>query len=34
LDAVEDALDDGLIELESDPQRVQTMTGFNWITSI
>lgn len=34
LDAVEDALDDGLIALESDPQRVQTMTGFNWITSI
>jgi len=34
LDAVEDALDDGLIDLESDPQRVKTMTGFNWITSI
>lgn len=34
LDAVEDALNDGLIALESDPQRVQTMTGFNWITSI
>jgi hypothetical protein len=34
LDAVEDALADGLIDLESDPQRVQTMTGFNWITSI
>jgi hypothetical protein len=34
LDAVEDALDDGLIDLESNPQRVQTMTGFNWITSI
>lgn len=34
LDAVEDALDDGLIALESDPQRIQTMTGFKWITSI
>jgi hypothetical protein len=34
LDAVEDALDDGLIDLESNPQRVQSMTGFNWITSI
>jgi hypothetical protein len=34
LDAVEDALDDGLIDLESNPQRVQAMTGFNWITSI
>jgi hypothetical protein len=34
LDAVEDALDDGLVNLESNPQRVQTMTGFNWITSI
>jgi hypothetical protein len=34
LDAVEDALDDGLIDLESNSQRVQAMTGFNWITSI
>jgi len=34
LDAVEEALDDGLIDLESNPQRVQAMTGFNWITSI
>ena len=34
LDAVEDALDNGLIALESDPQRTQTMTGFKWITSI
>ncbi len=34
LDAVEDALDDGLSDLESNPQRVQAMTGFNWITSI
>jgi hypothetical protein len=34
LDAVEDALDDGLVNLESNPQRVQTMTGFNWIISI
>ena len=34
LDAVEDALDEGLVDLEANPQRVQTMTGFNWITSI
>ena len=34
LAAVEDALDDGLIDLESNPQRVQAMTGFNWIISI
>ena len=34
LDAVEDALEGGLIDLESNPQRVQAMTGFNWITSI
>lgn len=34
LDAVEDALQDGLIALESDQQRVQRMTGFDWITSI
>lgn len=34
LDAVEDALQDGLIALESDHQRVQRMTGFDWIVSI
>ena len=34
LDAVEDALEGGLIDLESNPQRVQAMTGFNWIISI
>jgi hypothetical protein len=34
LDAVEDALEDGLITLESDPQRVQSMAGFKWVTSI
>lgn len=34
LDAVEDALDDGLVTLESDPGRVQKMTGFDWIVSI
>lgn len=34
LDAVEDALTRGLRALESDPERVQSMTGFNWITSI
>jgi hypothetical protein len=34
LDAVEDTLHDGLVSLEADPQRVQTMTRFNWITSI
>lgn len=34
LDAVEDILDDGLDALEADPKRVQTMTGFRWMTSI
>ena len=34
LDAVEDALNDGLSALESDPERVRRMTGFEWITSI
>ena len=34
LDAVEDALTRGLQRLESDPARVQSMTGFEWITSI
>lgn len=34
LDAVEDALYDGLAALEANPQRVQSMTGFNWIVSI
>ena len=34
LDAVEDALNDGLCALESDPERVRRMTGFDWIISI
>lgn len=34
LDAVEDALTEGLRNLESDPGRIQSMTGFGWITSI
>ena len=34
LDAVESALTKGLHALESDPQRAQSMTGFDWITSI
>lgn len=34
LDAVEQVLSDGLIALESDPLRVQSMAGFGWITSI
>lgn len=34
LDAVEDALETGLVALESDPHRVQRMTGFDWIVSI
>jgi hypothetical protein len=34
LDAVEDALDDGLHTLESDPERVRRLTGFEWVTSI
>lgn len=34
LDAVEVALARGLVSLESDPDRTQSMTGFRWITSI
>lgn len=34
LDVVEDTLHEGLAALESNPQRVQAMTGFKWITSI
>ena len=34
LDAVEDMLETGLIALESDSRRVQSMAGFNWIISI
>ena len=34
LNAVEQALTTGLVALESNHQRTQSMTGFNWITSI
>jgi len=34
LDAVERALTAGIVALEADPVRTQSMTGFNWITSI
>lgn len=34
LDAVQDTLCKGLATLETDPTRTQSMTGFNWITSI
>ena len=34
LDAVESALTNGLVVLESNPTRTQSMTGFKWITSI
>ena len=34
LDAVEKALTDGLVALESDQERTRSMTGFKWITSI
>jgi transposase len=34
LDAVTHKLTEGLRALEADPSRVQSMTGFNWITSI
>lgn len=34
LDTVEVALTKGLVVLESDPTRAQSMTGFGWITSI
>ena len=34
LDAVERALTQGLADLEADPARTRSMTGFRWITSI
>ena len=34
LDAVEAALTNGLVALEADTTRTQSMTGFKWITSI
>jgi len=34
LDAVEDTLTDGLLAIEAHPPRTQSLTGFNWITSI
>jgi len=34
LDAANKALSKGLRSLESDPQRMQRLTGFKWITSI
>ena len=34
LDAVEVALAKGLVALESNPERTQSMTGFGWIASI
>lgn len=34
LDAVERVLTEGLIALEADNQKTQSMTGFDWITSI
>jgi hypothetical protein len=34
LDAVEAVLTAGLTALEANPRRTQSMTGFNWITSI
>jgi hypothetical protein len=34
LDAVERALTNGLVALESSPVRTRSMTGFGWITSI
>ena len=34
LDAVQRALTGGLVALETDHKRTQSMTGFNWITSI
>lgn len=34
LDAVESALTTGLCQLEADPGRTRSMTGFDWITSI
>lgn len=34
LDAVEGALTKGLMALESNPARTQSLTGFDWVTSI
>jgi len=34
LDAVEQVLADGLLAMENNPARIQSMTGFGWITSI
>lgn len=34
LDQVEAALSSGLVSLEADPIRTQSMSGFEWITSI
>lgn len=34
LDAVENALSTGLLAIEANPSRTQTLTGFQWITSI
>jgi len=34
LDAADKALSKGLRSLESDPERMQSLTGFKWITSI
>jgi putative transposase len=34
LNAVERALTAGIVALESDPVRAQSMAGFDWITSI
>jgi transposase len=34
LDAVEHVLRDGIVSLENNPSRVQSFSGFKWITSI
>lgn len=34
LDAVEETLTEGVLAIENNPARVQSMTGFRWITSI
>jgi transposase len=34
LDAVEHVLCDGIVVLENNPSRVQSFSGFKWITSI
>jgi hypothetical protein len=34
LDAADKTLSKGLRSLESDPARMQSLTGFKWITSI